>query len=152
MLDEALTEYIHQGLAAQMGTRNAALQPNGARLAAVRVEADRLHIVAYIPASSAGPLLDDLRSNGQAAVTITRPADDKACQVKGVFVETWAAREDERAFVEGQWEGFLGQLEQVGLPRVASTHWDWWPCVAVRIRATALFDQTPGPAAGAPLA
>ncbi len=152
MLDEALTEYIHQGLAAQIGTRNAALQPNGGRLSAVRVEDDRRHIVAYIPAAAAGPLLDDLRENGQAAVTITRPADDKACQVKGVFVDTWAARDDEQAFVMRQWEGFLGQLEQVGLPRVAATHWEAWPCVAVRIRATALFDQTPGPAAGAPLA
>jgi len=151
MLSEALTTFIHAGLASQIGTRNARLEPNGGQLSGVKVDADRLHVVAYVPAGGAGPLLDDLRDNGQAAITFTRPVDDVACQIKGVFVESWPARDDERPFVTAQWEGFLQQLEQVGLPRVAATHWDSWPCVAVRIRATAIFDQTPGPGAGAPM-
>ena len=40
----------------------------------------------------------------------------------------------------------------VGLPRVATDGWVMWPAVAVRFRVNALFDQTPGPGAGAPLA
>lgn len=151
MLSEALTEYIHGGLVAQMGTRNARLEPNGTQLAAVRVEDDRLHIVAYVPAAAAGAVLADLHDNGQAAVTFTRPVDDVACQIKGTFVDSWPARDDEHAFVMARWEGFLQQLEQVGLPRVAAAHWTVWPAVAVRIRAAAIFDQTPGPGAGARL-
>jgi hypothetical protein len=31
---------------------------------------------------------------------------------------------------------------------MAYESWQVWPCVAVRVRVTALFDQTPGPGAG----
>jgi hypothetical protein len=151
MLDKAVTDFIHEGLAAHIGTRNARLEPNGTRLTAVKVEGDGRHVVAYIPKVASGVVLQDLRDNGQAAIAVARPVDDKACQVKGEFVESWDAAEDERAFVFQQWHGFLNQLDRIGLPSAASTNWAAWPCVAVRIRVTALFDQTPGPKAGAPL-
>jgi hypothetical protein len=152
MIDEALTTFIHGGLAAHIGTRNAACLPNGARLTAVRVEPDRRHIVAYVPEIGSQILMADLESNGQAAVTATRPTDDRSCQLKGEFVERWTPGEDEREFALGQWQGFLNQLEMIGLPPSAAVNWASWPCVAVRIRVTALFNQTPGPNAGAPLA
>jgi hypothetical protein len=50
-----------------------------------------------------------------------------------------------------QWEGFLAQLSLVGLPPIVATNWNAWPCMAVRIKVTSLFNQTPGPNAGAPL-
>ena len=37
-------------------------------------------------------------------------------------------------------------------PRHGSRGWTIWPAVAIRIEAAAVFDQTPGPHAGAPLA
>ena len=49
-----------------------------------------------------------------------------------------------------QWDGFLGSLEQIGIPRVATRAWVTWPAVAIRLRATAVFNQTPGPGTGAP--
>ena len=54
--------------------------------------------------------------------------------------------------VIAQWERCLETFERVGIPRAASSSWMMWPCVAVRLRVTALFSQTPGPGAGAPLA
>lgn len=151
MLDEAVTEFIHEGLAVHIGSRNARLEPNGTRLTAVRVETDGRHVVAYIPTRASGDVLEDLKENGQAAIAIARPIDDKACQIKGEFVESWSATDAEQAFVMAQWQGFLNQLEMVGLPRAAATNWAAWPCIAVRIRVTALFNQTPGPNAGAPV-
>ena len=149
MIDEALAEFIHEGLAAQMGTRNARLEPNGVRLTAVRVEDDRRHVIAYIPEAGAALVLADLNDNGQGAIAIARPVDDRSCQIKGEFVSSWPARPDERPFAMAQWAGFLRQLEMVGLPPAATTNWTSWPCVAVRLRVTALFNQTPGPNAGA---
>ena len=81
-----------------------------------------------------------------------RPTDDRACQVKGVVVGTRAASEAERPVVAAQWDGFLGSLEQIGIPRVATKTWVTWPAVAIRVRVNALFNQTPGPGAGAPIA
>lgn len=151
MLDESLAAFIQEGLAINIGTRNARLEPNGARVSAVRVEADRATVVAYVPTIAAAPILADLRAHGQGALGFARPADDRACQVKGEFVDSWTATEAERAFVEAQLQGSVAQLGMVGIPPEALAHWVTWPCVAIRLRVTATFTQTPGPGAGAPL-
>ena len=71
MLDKSLTEFLEQGLAIHIGTRNAALRPNGCRVTAVRVEDQGRHLVAYIPTAASPAVLEDLRSNGQAAVSLS---------------------------------------------------------------------------------
>lgn len=151
MLDKQLAAFLEEGLAMHLATRNADLEPNAARVTAVKVEADGRHVVVYVPAVSAGNVLDDLRANGQVALVCTRPPDDKGCQVKGVFTDVRDATPDEQSFVLGQWERFRDTLEQVGLPRAPTDAWVTWPSVAIRLRVNALFDQTPGPGAGAPL-
>lgn len=151
MLDDPLAGFLEEGLAITLGTRNARLEPNGARVVAVRVDPDRRSLVAYVPQVAAAPLLADLETNRQAALGFARPVDDRACQVKGTWVESWVAGPDERPLVERQWEGFLDQLARVGIPRLASEHWIWWPAVAIRVRVTAVFSQTPGPTAGVQL-
>ena len=104
-----------------------------------------------MPTVAAGPVLDDLRANGQAAVVFARPEDDRACQVKGTFVSARPATADEEPLVQAQFDGFLRQLEIIGMPGESTRLWIVWPATAVRLRVTALFDQTPGPKAGAPL-
>jgi hypothetical protein len=152
MLDKELAAFLEEGLSIYVATRNAQLEPNGARGSAVKVDQDGTHIVVFVPSVSAGTVLHDLRSNGQIAVVVTRPPDDRGCQAKGVFVEAREAADDERAFVIAQWERFRDRLEMVGLPRVATDGWVAWPAAAIRFRVNALFDQTPGPGAGAPIA
>jgi hypothetical protein len=151
MIDGALAAFLQEGVGIHIGTRNDALQPNGARAIAVRVEADGEHFVVYVARIAAARILPDLESNGQAAVGFGRPVDDRACQVKGVFAGVRDATDDERPIVLAQWDAFLGSLEKIGIPRVATRTWVTWPAVAIRLRANALFDQTPGPGAGAPI-
>ncbi len=38
------------------------------------------------------------------------------------------------------------------MPGESTRVWRVWPAIAVRLRVTAVFDQTPGPQAGAALA
>lgn len=151
MLDRTLTEFLEQGLAIHVGTRDARLRPNGCVVTAVRVEDEGRHLVAFIPKAVTPAVFDDLQSNGQAALSFTRPADDKAVQVKGEFVSLADASAEDEQFAREQWGGFLKQLDLIGLPAKATMTWTLWPCVAVRIRVTALFSQTPGPEAGAVL-
>ena len=153
MLDKSLTEFLEQGLAIHIGTRNAAMRPNGCRVTAVRVEDQGRHLVAYLPKAATPAILDDLRDNGQAAVSFARPTDDRAVQVKGEFVSARDATPSEEDFVLGQWRGLLTELDKIGLAAFTSTSsWLMWPCIAVTIRVTAVFSQTPGPEAGAVLA
>lgn len=152
MLDKSLTEFLEHGLAIHIGTRNAALRPNGCRVTAVRVEDQGRHLVAYLPKAGTAAVLEDLNGNGQAALSFARPTDDRAVQVKGAFVSARDAEPSEEAFVLGQWQALLRELDMIGLAALTSTStWLTWPCVAVTIRVTAVFSQTPGPEAGAVL-
>jgi hypothetical protein len=152
MIDNALAAFLQEGVGIHIGTRNGVLHPNGARAIAVQVEPDGRHLVVYVARVAAARILPDLEANGQAAVGFGRPIDDRACQVKGVFVSVRDATEDERSRVSAQWDGFLSSLEKIGIPRAATRTWVTWPAVAIRLRVNALFNQTPGPGAGAPLA
>lgn len=151
MIDAQLAAFLQEGVGIHIATRNAALQPNGARAIAVTVEEDGAHLVVYVARVAAARILPDLETNGQAAVGFGRPVDDRACQVKGLFLGVREATDEERPRVLAQWDGFLGSLEQIGIPRAATRTWVTWPAVAIRLRANALFNQTPGPQAGAPL-
>ena len=152
MIDPELAAFLQQGLGLHIGARDEHLQPEGARAIAVRVAEDGVHVVIYVAEIAAARILPPLRANGQVAITCVRPVDDRACQVKGTFVDARPAQEDERQPVEQQWNDFLGQLERIGIPRATTPGWTTWPAVAIRVRATAVFDQTPGSKAGTPLA
>jgi hypothetical protein len=152
MLDRSITEFLELGLAIHIGTRNARMEPNGCRVTALRVEDQGTHLIAFIPKAASPAVLDDLNGNGKAAISAARPADDRAVQVKGVFVSQRDADAAEEAFVMAQWHGFVKQLDMIGFNASTSTlSWSVWPCVAVKIRVTNVFSQTPGPDAGAVL-
>jgi hypothetical protein len=152
MLTSDVAAFLQSGLCIHIGTRNDRLEPTGVLVAAAVVDADRTHLTVFLPKAGADDVVANLEANGQAALCFARPVDDRACQVKGVFVGMRAASKKERAIVGLQWEGCLQQLEQVGIPRALWAGHVVWPCLAVRVRTTAVFDQTPGPAAGVPLA
>ena len=150
-LHPSLITFLEHGVSIHMGTRNARLEPNGVRVIAVIADADRQHLTAYLPSADAAAVLADLDANGQAALAFARPADDRACQIKGECVSVRDAEPAERARVQDQWQGLVEQMAMVGIPPEATQGWSTWPCVAVRLRVTAAFDQTPGPGAGSRL-
>lgn len=152
MIDRQLASFLEEGLGIHLGTCSPGLAPHGARAIAVKVEPDGTHLTVYLAAVAATRLLPDLESNGRAAVSFARPIDDRACQVKGDFDGVRDVEPAERAFVGAQWQGFLRNLERIGIPGAMTAKWTTWPAVAIRLRVTALFEQTPGPGTGAPLA
>jgi hypothetical protein len=80
MISGELCAFLQEGVGIYVGTRNAALEPNGARALAARVEGDGGIVVIYLADVAAARLLPDLESNGQAAVTFGRPIDERACR------------------------------------------------------------------------
>jgi hypothetical protein len=148
MIEPDLRAFLEEGLGIHIGSRTSRLEPNGARGLAVKVEDDLLHLVVYLADAAAQRVVPDLKANGAVAVGFARPVDDRACQIKGIFVEARPAAENERAIVEQQLEGFRDNLERIGIPRMGTSGWSIWPAVAIRFRATAIFEQTPGPDAG----
>jgi hypothetical protein len=148
MIDKELAAFLEEGIAIQIGTRNARLEPNGARVVAVRVVDAGTRIVAFMPERAAKVVTADLEDNGEATLVFARPPDERSCQVKGVFEGMAGAHRDDERFVRDQWQRWLERLTTIGLPLPTLQGWDVWPCLAVRVRVTALFNQTPGPNAG----
>ena len=151
MIDRSLAEFLEGAVGIHLATRSDELEPNGGRGVAAAVEPDGRQLVVYLARVAAERLLPHLQSNGQAAVSFGRPVDERACQVKGVFVDARDATDAERPRVAAQWESFQANLEQIGISRAAYADWVTWPCVAIRLRVTALFEQTPRPGTGGPL-
>jgi len=148
MIDRQLADFLEEGLGVHVGTASAALEPRGARALAVSVDPDGRHLTVYLAAVASARLLEDLAAGGRAAVSVGRPVDDRACQVKGDFVGARDADAGERPLVEAQWNGYLDSLGSIGIPRALMAEWTTWPAVAIRLRVTALFEQTPGPGTG----
>jgi len=100
VIQPQLAEFLQQGVGIYIGTRNALLEPNGARAIAARIEEDGARLIVYLADVAAERVLPDLHANGQAAVTFGRPVDERAVQVKGTFVAARAARDDEKPLLE----------------------------------------------------
>ena len=148
MIDSQLAGFLEGSVAIHVGTRNERLQPGGARALAARVDRDGQHIEVYLATAAASRVRANLEANGHVAVVFGRPTDDRACQLKGVFTGIRTARPDERSLVTAQFESFLTNLEQIGIPRSMAAQWSTWPADVIRIKTTAVFEQTPGPQAG----
>lgn len=152
MIDQQLAALLHDGVGIHIGTRNQQFEPNGARAIAARVEADGKHLVVYITSVAAARILPDLEANGHAAVVFARPRDERACQVKGTFVSAAPATEADRAAALAQWQAFLEGLDYIGIPPAAAATWVNVADLAIRLKVTAIFEQTPGPQAGQAIA
>ncbi|MFN7979238.1 MAG: pyridoxamine 5'-phosphate oxidase family protein [Vicinamibacterales bacterium] len=151
MLSSEVVDFIQGGQDARIATSNATREPYGCRVLAAVADDDGAHLTVFVPEAAAPPILANLRANPAVALAFQRPTDDRACQVKGTVVETRAATDHERAIVERQL-GLLGEkFGELTVPWVMVAGWTTWPAVAVMVRVSAVFDQTPGPGAGAPL-
>jgi len=151
LISDALAAFLESGLSVTVGTRDDQLNPDSSRAWAVRIDADRTHLTAFLYTKAATAILRNLAAHPEIALAFDRPIDNRACQVKGLYESSRRARPGERTDVERQLDGFLSQLETIGIPRALTAGWRTWPCVAIRLRVTQLFEQTPGPGAGEPL-
>lgn len=151
MIDGELAAFLEGGQSIHVGTRDAEGRPDGARGVAARVDADGVHLEVYVSKVAFERIRARLDTSRQAAVVFGRPTDDRACQVKGTVVGVRSAERSERRFALAQWDGLLTALDRIGIPRALADRWAHWPAEVVRLRVTAVFEQTPGPQAGAQL-
>jgi hypothetical protein len=148
LISKEIAAFIESGVAIVVGTRNGDLEPDGAAAWAVRVEPDGDRVTVFMYEEAGRAMLRNLRSFPEIALDIDSPITHRACQVKGVYLSSRAATEDERPLIERQIDGFGHELETIGIPRAMTDGWKTWPCLALEVRATQVFEQTPGPGTG----
>lgn len=146
-----LADFLESGLSIVVATRDADLQPNGAVAWAAHVKRGGARLIVYLHEQAAREMLANLEAYPAIAINFDLPTDHRACQVKGNFVAARPARAGEREEVECQVDRFADALEAIGIPRAMGEGWQVWPCMALEVEVTQLFEQTPGPGAGAVL-
>jgi len=150
-ISDEIAAFIESGLSINVGTCDSELEPDGAIAWAARVHDDRQQITIYLHKEAALAMVRNLNEHPGIAVLFERPTSHRACQVKGVFVSSRAAKPTERTTVKKQFESFFMDLEGIGIPRAMVSGLMIWPCTAIQFRATDVFEQTPGPGTGEPL-
>ena len=152
MIDTELAAFVEGGQSIHVSTCDEDGRPHGVRGVAARADAAAGEVDVYISTVAYKRLRAALESSRQAAMVFCRPTDDRACQLKGRLLEVRPAEADEQAFARAQWDGFMRSLDGIGISPQLADRWTWWPAQVLRIKVTAVFEQTPGPRAGVQLA
>lgn len=155
-IDPELAAFIQSGgVSMHAASRDAANVPNLSRALGCRVSEDRTRVTVFLLASHSGAMLADFRSNRAIAFAVTLPSTHRTVQLKGEDAALEPLQDDDHKRISMHREGFVRELTRLGyaasLPeRLLSGARD--DVVAVGFTVSAAFIQTPGPAAGTPLA
>ena len=147
----SLVEASDNGWAMIVGTVDRAGQPWAGRVWAVRAESEDVVRVAVDAHDSA--VRECLAAGEGIAVTATDVGTLESVQLKGRSEGVERANRDDLAAVERNVEHLLAAIEGTdGLPRKIVSRFVPGDYVVCRVHCGELFDQTPGPDAGAKVA
>jgi hypothetical protein len=129
MAQETLRRFAGGGVSVLVGTVDADGIPTCCRGIAIAMRDDFELLTVYIPAATGQETVANLATTRRVAVSCTHPLSHDSVQIKGL---TRGVR-----------------LEEIGLPRHVSRSMAHWPAFAIDVSVEQVFDQTPGPKAGA---
>jgi hypothetical protein len=148
MIPQSIVTLLETGVSVMVGTRNSSLMPECTRAWGIRVGTKRDSVTIFLSKAFAGHTLENLRDNGQIAVTCTRPTDHVTCQLKGQVKSMKSVISADREVSRRWHREFIAELKAIGVPPALGEAWIAEPTVAVEITVSDVFDQTPGPGAG----
>ena len=147
-----IRRFVDEGRSILIGTVDALGEPHCCRAVALTGNGDLSRITVYVPVDTAQQVVADVATTHRVAVVATQPLDHSTVQFKGSTRAVRLAGEDERELVAARMEQFADILETIGVPRATTERVSRWPAYAIEMDVEAVFDQTPGPRAGAEVA
>jgi hypothetical protein len=149
VLDPAVIEFIHGGVAVGVATRDDQLRPEFARGWGSEVSADGRSLRVCVVAPEGSRMRANLEQNGAVAVGFSPPTIARAVQVKGVASVVREPEESDLERVERHVQSFVAEAERIGAPTELSRRlFVGTGLIAVQFSIDEVFDQTPGPTAG----
>lgn len=124
-------------------------RPTTCRAVGLDVDGPHRRVSVYLPLSTASRSIANLVANGRLALVCSNPTNHDTVQIKGDVVEARIASETDRSYVNAWQEGFVEGLSTVGMPRALTRSIRTWPAFCVVVDVTEIYEQTPGPRAGA---
>ena len=156
MIDDALKTFLESGVSVVVGTRDERLVPEIVRAWGPQVSRDRRSIRLCVPDATSVRTRTNLVGNGRIAAAFSLPSNYETVQLKGRHLRTTKPTAEDLLRVDRHRESFAGVNESIGVPRArVEAFWRRELAgsplfVTIHFVVDAIFDQTPGPAAGAP--
>lgn len=142
---------LEPGMSLLVGTVNARNVPVCCRAVALTSSDDLASVTVYLPVATSSETIQNLAATRKMAIAATYPIDHCSIQLKGVPGDARLAREDEGALVRARFAAFVEVFDSIGIPAAVVRNISCWPAFAIDMRVEQVFDQTPGPNAGARL-
>jgi hypothetical protein len=150
VLSDEIVDFLSGGISFLAASRDAQNRPECVRAVGLRVEPGRQEVTLFL-AVATGPRMErNLRENGRIAIMGSQQVTHRSLQIKGQVIALELAGESDRAALVAYLDKFSEILAFIGIPRDVSMRLNNWPAWAVRVRIDELYEQTPGPGAGAP--
>lgn len=144
-----LQEWLQPGASIIVATADAEGVPAACRGIAIAAGKEPDTLIVYLSAATAHEALANIATTRRMAVAASHPLSHRTVQVKGVTRGVKLAPAADEPFVRQRWDAFAGVLDEIGMPRRIVLGAAHWPAFAVEMSIEQIFDQTPGPNAGA---
>lgn len=150
-MNERLAKCLEPGVSVIVGSVDASGNPSCCRAVGLKSVDDLATVTVFVPVATSHETIDNVGTTRRIAVVTTHPISHCATQLKGVVERTRPARADEEAFVREHLGGFGGVLNAIGYPPRVTRSVAHWPAYALEVRVDEIYEQSPGPKAGARL-
>ena len=145
---------IDKGVSAIVASRNAAHRPSLMRAVGASIAPDGSELTVYVARSRSRQLLQDVAATGQIAVVFSEPRSHRTVQVKAHEVELRSAVDSDAPVLQRYLRSMEHEIGNVGqsaafVQAMLGCRLD--DVVAIRLRPSEAYDQTPGPKAGSAL-
>jgi hypothetical protein len=147
--DEAVRRLLEPGTSLLVGTVDSEGWPACCRGVALVAHPDHQGATVYVPVATSAQIVANIASNGRVAVVSSEPVSHASIQLKGRARAVRVAADGEAETVRTHVERLADVFDSVGLPRAITRTVASWPAFAVDLAVEAVFEQTPGPRAGA---
>ena len=125
--------------------------PACCRAIAVTSNDDLASVTTYVPVATSQTIIANIAISHRMAVVVTHPVEHSSVQLKGLTSAARLARDDEAPLMNLRLEQFADVLHSLGIPRRVTRAVAHWPVFAIEMRVEEIYEQTPGPRAGARL-
>lgn len=155
-IDDTLRAFIESGVSLVVGTRDEGLVPEIVRAWGPRVNRDRRSVRLCVPEATSVRTRTNLIGNGRIAVAFSLPSTYETVQLKGRHLRTTKPSAEDLLRVDRHRKSFTDANRSIGVaPARVEAFWRHEIAasplfVTIDFVVDAIFDQTPGPTAGAP--
>lgn len=133
---------------------SAQLRPSAARAFGCRVKRDTGTVTTWVSRPAATELLSDVASNGRLALVVSHIETCRTLQLKAIDAEVTGPDVTDHPRIDAYRDAFIVKAVDMGYPEPmlrSMLEYRFDRLAAIVFTPTAIFAQTPGPGAGAPV-